>query len=161
MDVVISDAATVSALRLWTDDTYQDYSKAVDLSAKLTGSATENITITLSDVSLPYFDGVYFLEAEDPDEVSSAIVGDLTRYKECVINKLAELSACEDCLDKESTPLKNAHAAIIGLEYAISLGFINEILLAVYTLDKFCSNECTTCGSKDNITDTTYYSTNG
>ena len=160
INVTITDAATISALRFWTNVTYKDYSLAIDLSSKLTASATETITITLSDVNLSYFDGVYFLEAEDPDETSTAIVGDLTRYKECILNKLLEYQICDDCLQEESVSLSNAHALLTGLEDAIELGFINEILLIIDALNKYCSNDCITCGQRDNITDTNYYSSN-
>ena len=73
MNVIITDAASITSLKFWTEVTYKDYSLAIDLTSKLTASATENITITLSDIGLSYFDGVYFLEAEDTDEISSAI----------------------------------------------------------------------------------------
>jgi hypothetical protein len=160
LNVVIIDAATISSLKFWTNLTYKDFSLAIDLTSKLTASSTENITITLSDVGLSYFDGVYFLEAEDPDELSSAIESDLTRYKECIVNKLAEFSVCDDCLEKDSNSLLNAHALLTGLEDAIEQGWINEILLFISSLNKYCSNDCITCGKRNNITDTNYYSSN-
>lgn len=160
IDLIITDAATISALRFWTDDNYKDYSKAIDLSALLTASATENITITLSDVGLAYFDGVYFIEAEDPDEISNAIVADLTRYKECILGKLKQFPICDDCLQTKNDSKLTAHAILLGLEYAVELGFINQILSFVSALDKYCSDDCTLCGEKNNVIDTNYYSSN-
>lgn len=160
IDLTIIDATNVSSLRFWSNVTYKDYSDAIDLSSKLTASATETITITLSDVGLVYFDGVYFLEAEDVSEISESITGDLTRYKECILNKLAEYSVCEECLQKENNSLLNAHALLTGLEDAIEVGFINEILLFINALDKYCSAECLTCGDRNNVVNTNYYSTN-
>lgn len=160
MDVTITDAATVSSLRFWTQSTYKDYSQSIDLTSKLSGLTTENIIITLSDVSLSYFDGVYFLEAEDPDEISGAITSDLTRYKECILEKLMLYSVCEDCLEKDSARLINAQALLNGLESAIEQGFIDEILSIVAALDKFCSNDCKSCGERKNVVNTNYYTTN-
>lgn len=160
LNVTIIDAISVSSLKLWTELTYKDYSLSIDLTSKLTASATENITITLSDINIPYFDGVYFLEAEDIDETSTAITKDLTRYKECIINKLMEYSVCDDCLNKESNSLTNANRILRGLEDAINEGFINEILVLISALKKYCSNECNSCGNRNNITDTNYYSSN-
>lgn len=160
MNVTITDAATLSSLKFWTNSTYKDFSLAIDLTSKLTASSTENITITLSDVDLSYFDGVYFLEAEDTDELSIAITSDLTKYKECIINKLAEYSVCDECLEKELNSLLNAHALLTSLEDAIEEGFINEIIIFITALNKFCSNQCLTCGQKNNIIDTNYYSSN-
>lgn len=160
MNVTITDASNVSSLKLWINTDYKDFSKAIDLTSKLTASATENITITLSDLSIKYFDGVYFLEAEDPDEISNAITKDLTRYKECILNKLIEYSICNNCLEKESIALVNAQGLLRSLEDTTELGFINEMLLILNALNKYCSNECITCGSKNNIKDTNYYSSN-
>lgn len=160
IDVIITDASSISSLKLWTEITYKDYLLAIDLTSKLTASATENITITLSDIGIPYFDGVYFLEAEDDSEISNAITSDLTRYKECIINKLMEYSICDDCLNKESVNLTNANRLLRGLQDAINEGFINEILILIAALKKYCSNDCNSCGNKDNITDTNYYSSN-
>src|SRR5210317_2221026 len=107
LNLVISDAATITTLKLWTAETYKDYSLAIDLSAKLTASATENISITPADLGEPYFDGVYFIQAEDPDEVSEAITADTTRYKECVLNELLEMGVCDECLKTTSVKLLN------------------------------------------------------
>jgi len=158
LNLTITDATNVSALKLWTDSTYKDYSLAIDLSAKLTGSATENIVITLADLSLSYFDGVYFVEAEDPDEVSIGIVGDLTRYKECILNKVIVLQNCNDCLKEVDVDLLNAHTLLQSLEIAIENGFIDEIITIINALDVFCSNTCKSCGEYQNTIDTNYYS---
>jgi len=159
IDVTITDAATVSTLRFWTDSTYKDYSKSIDLSSKLTASATENITITLSDVSLPFFDGVYFLEAEDPDELSNVAVADLTRYNECLINKVKEITNCNTCLQEDNEELLYLNSLIRALEIAVSKGFINEILTFIDAIKVFCSNECENCGSYGNTINTNYYTT--
>lgn len=160
MNVTITDAATVSSLKFWTNLTYKDYLQSIDLTSKLTGSATENITITLSDVSLSYFDGVYFLEAEDPDEVSGAMTADLTRYKECILGKLMLVSACDECLEKNSTRLINAQGLLNGLETAVEQGFIDETFSIIDALNKFCGNDCKTCGERKNVVNNDYYTTN-
>jgi hypothetical protein len=160
INVVITDAATLSSLKFWDNTTYKDFSKSIDLTSKLTASSTEAITITLSDLGLTYFDGVYFLEAEDVDEVSNSITSDLTKYKECVLNKLLEFTVCDDCLQTESISLLNTHALITGLQDAIDAGFIEELLVIVKALDKFCSDDCVSCGNKNNVTDSNYYSSN-
>lgn len=157
IDVTITDAADISSLVLFTNATYKDFSQAIDLSAKLTASATETFTITLADLGQAYFDGLYFLEAEDTDEVSNAIVGDFTRYDECIINKLSELSICDDCLKSSSESLINARTALTSLEKATIQGFIDEAFNIIKILDKFCSNDCKTCGEYNNIVDNNYY----
>lgn len=151
IELTITDAASVTDLRLWTEVTYKDYSKAIDLSGKLTGSTTENITINLSDISQTVFDGVYFIEAEDDDELSIEYVWEISKYKECILNEVLELTSCKECMESENLDLINAATTIKGLEYALELRFIDEIILFTDVLNKYCSNECQSCGENSNV----------
>jgi hypothetical protein len=159
MNIIINDAASVTSLKFWTKSTYKQYAQSIDLTSKLTGAATDNITVTLADLALTYFDGVYFLEAEDSDEISNSITGDLTRYKECILNKVLEYSVCEECLKDKSISLINAQSLLYSLETGITQGYINEIVNISNALDKYCSNTCQTCGEYQNIINNNYYST--
>lgn len=157
INLVIEDAATLTDLKLWTDITYKDYSLAIDLSSKLTASVVEIITISLSDLSITYFDGIYFIEAEDPDEIANAITADLTRYKECILDKMLESIECGDCLKATNNNVLNAQTLLYSLETAIENSFIDEISLILIALKKYCSNDCKSCGEYKNIVNTTYY----
>lgn len=157
----LNNAENATSLKVWDDTSYKDYSKSIDLTSLLTGQVTESLEITPSDLGIPYFDGVYFFEIEDTSVVLSDVIADLTRYKECVLNKLRETSVCVDCPDdKKMLSIINIHAILRGVEIAVEFGFINEIILKLDTLKKFCSNDCKSCGDYDNIIDTNYYSTN-
>jgi len=159
INLTITDAATVSSLKFWTDSTYKDYSKAIDLTSKLTGATTENIVLTLSDLGLGYFDGVYFIEAEDPDEVSDAVTADLTRYKECILDKILNTIGCADCLEFQSVSIINAQTLLYALQTAVDNSFIDEIGLIVTALNLYCSNQCKTCTEFKTVVDNTYYNT--
>ena len=161
INLVITDAAAITSLTLFTEDTYKDYSTAVDLSSLLTGAATENIAISLGAISESYFDGIYIIEAQDPDEVRYALTSDLTRYKECILNKLVELSLCSNCLKKESASLINAQGLLNGLEDAVEQGFIEEATNIIKALDKYCSNDCVSCGKYNNADATEYSGSSG
>lgn len=150
LELTITDAATITSLNLFTDATFKDYSLAVDLASKLTASATETITITLADIGESEFDGVYFIEAQDPDEISFGVTADLTRYKECILEDVIELALCDSCFAKKSLKLINAQQLLIALESAVELGFFNEAFNIIKALDKFCSNDCKTCGTYKN-----------
>jgi len=157
----LDNASTINTLKIWTDNTYKDYNLALDFSFLLTTDAIQTIELTLSDIGIPYFDGVYFVEVSDPTNILNAVTSDLTKYKECILNKLRELSVCIDCPDDGySLSLINLQGILFGLEIAIEQGFINEIVLKLEALKKLCSNDCKTCGNKDNILDTNYYNTN-
>lgn len=151
IDLTITDAATVSTLTLFTEQTFRDYTEAVDLSSLLTGAATENITISLAAISENQFDGIYYIEAQDPDEIRFGITADLTRYKECILEKTVALALCDSCFEKQSTKLVNAQHLLRGLQDAVDTGFYREAFNLVSALDKFCSNSCKTCGTYSNV----------
>ena len=161
IDLTITTASAATALRFWTDKTYKDYNDLIDLTTKLTGVATEVIVLTLADLGLSYFDGVYFIEVEDPTEIVASITADLTRYKECILNKLMIYSICDDCLLEESIPLINAQSLLNGLETSIEQGFVDELFNIVSSLNKYCSNDCVSCGQYKNVITNNYYTTNG
>ena len=155
LDLTITDAADARVLRLWTDKTYKDFTVAIDLTAKLTGAATENIVITLADIGIPYFDGLYFIEVEDSDEIAFEYTSELTRFDECITNRLGYISSCNECLDGIDEDLLNAHMYLEGLEKALENRYIDDILLFFSVLDKYCDNECNTCGKRSVVDSTT------
>lgn len=154
ISLTITDAAAVTTLYAWKENTFQDFDQAIDLSAKLTGAATENITITPADVNEQSFDGIYFIEAQDPTETSLEYVSQISRYKECVLGRLIKLNECSDCLNDENVDLYNVALSVIGLEYALTYRFIDEILSITATLDKYCSSACLSCDSFTTVSST-------
>lgn len=160
LDLVVTNAASASALRLWKTNTYKNYSDAIDLSSSLTASATETLSFTPTDLGEAYFDGVYFIEIVDPSEQVLAITSVFVRYKECVIERVREAGVCEECLEKEYIPMTIAHSTLRALEDAVELGFIDEIIEMVATLDTYCSDTCNSCGQYDNEEDDGYYTLN-
>lgn len=160
LDLGITSASNASALRLWTPATFKDYSQAVDLTSKLTGAATESITITPLDIGRAYFDGVYFIEVEDTSELVIAVTAELTRYKECMVNRLMEVGVCEDCLKAESVALRNVQGMLRSLEYALELYYLDEVFSIINALDVYCSDTCDSCGRYDNLLNTDYYTLN-
>lgn len=164
LDVTISEASNVSVLRLWKDTNFKDYNLAIDLSSKLTGSATEQIQITLADLGETYFDGIYFLEAEDNSGTSLKITADLTKYEECILEKVILANLNSDCLTYNNVSVINAHSILNSLKYSISLNFVNEILKLNSMIKVYCSEDCKTCGNyknSDNFTNSSGLNING
>jgi len=158
--LTIENAAAATLLRLWNDNTYKDFSKAIDLTAKLTGVATENITISLTDIGESVFDGIYFIEVEDPTQIVSAYTFNLTRYKECILEKIIENIQCNDCLEKTKVAITNSHSLLIATEYSLELGFLEDAINNLKALDKYCSNSCKACGNYSNISAIDLFSLN-
>lgn len=158
--LTITDASEAFLLRLWNDKTYKDFSKAIDLTSKLTGSNTEIITISLTDIRESNIDGIYFIEVESPEEISVAYTYNFLKYKECILDKIIANIECKDCLDYFDQDTINSHSLLIATEYAIELGYIEIALNNIKALNKYCSNTCKSCGSFSNIIDNTLFSLN-
>jgi hypothetical protein len=159
LEVTISDAASVTSLLLFTNKTYKDYNNAIDLTSKLSGLSTENITITLGDLKQSYLDGLYFIQVEDPDEICTSITSDTTRYKECALEKIMQIDNCEECLAEASGNILVVEASLTGLEIAVKHGFVEQAFNIVKALDKLCGTNCNTCGSYDNVATKNYFNT--
>lgn len=149
----ITNADSLVSLYLWDETTYKDFSKGIDLSGKLTGSATENITITLQDINQSTLDGIYFIEAQDTEFSSLKYTYNFTRYKECILDKIVKNIQCRDCMDYLNVNIINSHSLLIATEYALELGYIEVALNNIKVLNKYCSNECSECDSYSNVID--------
>lgn len=158
--LTIIDAQNASLLRLWNDKTYKDFTKAIDFTAKLNGSSVQVITISLEDIRESVLSGIYFIEVEDSNSVSTAYTYNFIKYKECILEKIIKNIQCKDCLDYFDRDTINAHSLLIATEYSIELGYIEVALNNIKALNKYCSNKCKSCGSFSNITDINLFSLN-
>lgn len=146
IDLTITDAASVISLRMWDNTTYKDFTKLIDLSSKLTSSTTETIEIFPVDLGITEFNGIYYIEAEDPDQTSIEFTYQLNKYQECITIRALKLSACDDCLNEKDSILYNVRSLYESLLFAIDLRWVNEMQFLIEALDSICTNECTTCG---------------
>ena len=122
----ISDAANANRLYFWNDKNYKDYTKALNLSTKLSGVANEVIIINLNDLNESYFDGIYFFEVEDNTTTSMGYDYSLKRYEECIIDKVIKMGGCDTCLDDRDRSVINSHSLLMSLEYALGNRFVDQ-----------------------------------
>lgn len=161
IDLQIINAELLDKLLLFTNKTYKDYALALNLSHLITeGANVQNIEISINELKTPFFDGLFVIEAESEDDIVSALEYDLTRYEECILEKLSKLSLCSDCLNKQSLSIINSQALLEGIKIAVNQGFIEEAFELVKALDIYCSNRCKTCGNYKNVIKNNYYNYN-
>ncbi|AGO48976.1 structural protein [Cellulophaga phage phi14:2] len=153
LSLTIGDAQDVISLRLWDNDTYKDFSKLIDLSDKLTGASTETIDIFPNDLNISSFSGIYFIEAEDITETSLEFTSILNKYEECVLNQSVLYDNCEECIEDLNLNILNINTMLTSLKMALELRFINEMLNIIKALDKYCTNNCSTCGQEIDASD--------
>jgi hypothetical protein len=151
LDLTLQNAEMADTLHLWTHKTYRTEGLEIDLSAKLNGAATQSITITLEDLGLSYFDGVYFIDVIDDVETVCSMTSELTRYKECILDKMLSYEGCDSCLELNYPEVLKLQALYNELILAIELSYFQEIITLLFGLDKLCSNDCKGCGKYKNI----------
>lgn len=156
----LTDVSLNTSIKIWTDETYKDYDVAIDLSHLLNTDINQTIYITTDDLLVPYLNGAYFVEVEDDIELRTSITESTIKYEECILNELSTMSLCDDCLNNQSHSLINAYALLTGFRYAIDKGFIEEARNIRQALDKYCSNDCKTCGKYNHIKNSNYYDYN-
>jgi hypothetical protein len=155
------NAELLNSLLLFTNKTYKDYSLAVNLNHLIQeGANVQNIEIPINELNTPFFDGLFVIEAESEDDIISALEYDLTRYEECILEKLVKFALCDDCLKNKSLSLINSQALLEGVKSAVKEGFIEEAFNLIKALDIFCSNKCKTCGNYKNVIKNDYYDYN-
>jgi hypothetical protein len=142
LELELVDAGAATSLKLWTNKTYKTEGLEIDLSAKL---GTNSITITLEDLGISYFDGVYFIEITNPSETVCGIAAELTKYKECVIEEVLANTECSDCKEQAKPSILNKHTLLRTLELALELAQPQKILNIVFALDRLCNNDCNGC----------------
>lgn len=160
INLIIENASAITSILLFTNKTYKDYNKAIDLTAKLTASATENLSITLGDLKQSYLDGLYFIEVQDPTDICTAITLDSTRYRECVLNKMSNMDTCDECIKEVAGEILAAETLLSALTIATSDGYPEQAFNHVSALDRICSENCKNCGGLSNVTTVTYFTSN-
>lgn len=89
-------------LLTWDEDSYKDYSMAVDISSFLSKvSNIENMEIPLLDLQQPEFKGLIFFEFttnENSNNTAIGFIANLTKYHNCLTNKLLAIDICKNKL---------------------------------------------------------------
>lgn len=169
-NIVVDVATTVgnvfTSILIWTSDTFQNPSDAIDVSSYIVGiDETETISIPASALGTVKITGLYYIEFmtdEVPEEgaccqdinVRLALVSNFIKYHECVLNKLltAEIddcgirsNACEDCQDCPGcNNVMSVQAYLDTLYIALRQGFYTEANDIIKILDTLCQ-VCSSC----------------
>lgn len=164
LDVVVSTDAgeTIQEVRLWTQDTFKDYTQALDFSSKLS-QTTNNETFTILDTEVGEspLNGIYWLEVVDsttPDpgctECSNTALGvatDFSRFSYCIIDILCKIEQCCGDCNHELQQALTMNLYINGLRNSLQLGNFTTAISFWKNLNRACDPVCTECGTLDNV----------
>ena len=166
VSVETSVGNAIDSVKLWTDSTFKDYTKAIDLSSKLQGINNKEVfTIEIGDTAeTDAFDGIYFIEftatnvvsvgntcTNNNDFISLGVVANLGYFQECLLENILKVNYnTEDVLNSnEINKLVNTKVLIDGLTTSIKFGYYAEAIDLLNGLRKICKNtsQCISCNS--------------
>lgn len=161
VDVETNTGANITSVLLWNENTFKDYSKAIDLSFKLEEVNNKEIFIvTSTEINLSDFSGIYFLEFtsnyDDGDDCTNCqnivigVVANLNNIKKYLLNSVLELNDCEDCLkQKDFENIIAIDLTTNGLSTALSIGFYEEAIFLYKKLKRLIGPklDCSSCRS--------------
>jgi hypothetical protein len=156
ISVDVSTTGTIGEVLLWTDRTYKDPSKSIDLIAKVSGIGDQVFTISAEEVGLAKFDGLYFVQIAD-DEPSAVIVttASLTKYYVTLAMLISNIDlSCLSC----NTNFQNSILFDMYLEAMKGSLIVGRFQDAITFLNKISivsgNSTCDSCGSIDPLVST-------
>ena len=164
VSVETSVGNTIDSAILWTDSTFKDYTKAIDLSNKLEGTNNKEVfSIEIGDTNeTDSFDGIYFIEftatnnsnnnCNDCDNlILLGVVANLGYFQKCLLENILKVNYnTEDVLNSnEINKLINTKVLIDGLSMSIKFGYYSEAIDLLNGLRKICkdNSQCISCKS--------------
>ena len=140
----VTENESITKLLLWTESTYKDPSRSVDLSPLLDGTTNiENIDISASDAGLSNFSGMYFLQVvtSEPEAVIIATFN-LTQYYVVQAKLLANIDlSCLSCNANFQNALlfdmyleATQNALCLG-RFQDAIGHLEKLVITIETSD--------------------------
>lgn len=144
LDVTITIGETVTELLLWTDQTYKDPAKSINLTTLLNGgSNVESITITAANAGVSSFTGIYFAQitTSEPEVLITASVN-LTQYYVVQSQLIANIDlSCLNCNANFQNALlfdlyleATKNALILG-RFQDAINNLNNLIITIETSD--------------------------
>lgn len=158
VDVETNTGSNITSILLWNENTFKDYSKAIDLSFKLEEINNKEIFIvTATEINISDFSGIYFLEftsnyeEEGCTNCQNTVIGitaNLNNIKKYLLNSVLELNDCEDCLkEKDFDNIIAMDLTMNGISIALSVGFYEEAVFLYKKLKRLIGPklDCSSC----------------
>lgn len=151
----------IESILLWNNDSFKDYTKAINLNYKLQNiDNTESFIVTASELEINSFDDMWFIEIktnyqlegdpENPVETALAITYNLSPYYKCMLNEYLNhqktKSACIGCGDEISNMVLTISLITDVIEKSIQEGYYSQAISELNKVKKLCSiTKCNNC----------------
>lgn len=156
VDVQTNVGANITKVLLWNENTFKDYTQAIDISFKLEQVNNREVFIlTNTDISIGEFSGIFFLEfTSDYEEegcstCSNPVIGvaaNFNNIKAYLLHLILEMNVCKTCPNNYDDII-NIHLASKGINTALSIGYYEEAIFLYKKLKRLIGSklDCTDC----------------
>jgi len=162
INISTGNSFIISSAKLWTENTFKDYSKAVNINFKLSQTSNNEVFIlSASEVNLDNFNGIYFLEFEtnepNNDECTTCqnpvlvVVTNLNQYYRCMTELILKANICDNnlfskevCDDSYVNKALTINLLLETITQCLELGQFIEAIDTIKNIKKLCDN-CTNC----------------
>ncbi len=159
VDVETNLGANITKVLLWNENTFKDYSQAIDISFKLEQVNNKEIFILdVTEISINSFEGIYFLEFtsnyDDGDacvtcqNVVIGIAANLNSINSYLLDKILELEKCPTCPNENNyNEMINIQLTSKGINLALTVGYYEEAIFLYRKLKKLIGPklDCRSC----------------
>lgn len=167
VSVETSTGNTINSARLWTDQTFKDYTQAVSLNSKLQQTNNKEVfTVGVSDISATTFDGIYFLEftttnnnppanscTDCDDNILLGVTADLGYFQECLLDNVLEIQydTSDVVNNNQLQEIYNISMLIESICISIKFGYYQQAIDVLNSLRKLCQEDrqCSQCNKLD------------
>lgn len=156
VNVTTNVGSTITKVLLWNENTFKDYSQAVDISFKLEQVNNNEIFILENtEININEFTGIYFLEFttdyEEPEcsnclNTVIGIAANFNNVKSFILDKVLNLNVCNTCPNNYDNIIY-ADLTLNGLTHSLQLGYYDEAIFLYNKLKKLLGSDlnCKNC----------------
>lgn len=167
VSVETREGDTIQSALLWTDKTFKDYTKAINLEDYLSGLNNKEVfTIDVSSLGIESENRLFFIEFSSTnvnnvqtgcdsceENTLMGITADFSMYREFILDKILNLHYDKNCTisRQEVSKIVNLEMILKAICTSISFGYYNEAISLLTDLNKLAVEdlECDTCSALD------------
>jgi len=141
---------TVTKVLLWSHDTFQNRSLAIDLTHLLNQTSNiEEFVVSPSDAEVSNFRGLFFIEVMTSNQECTncglvAVAGNLTSYYSFLLEEVLNYSVCTTGECGEEGDILNISILLESINISLKNGYFNEAIDLMRALDRLTS-DCDDC----------------
>jgi hypothetical protein len=167
VSVETSVGDTISSAKLWTNQTFKDYTQAISLDTKLQGATNKEVfSVDVSELGLPILDGIYFVEFTSTDNnplestctdcnnnIALGVTADLGYFQECLLDNVLEIQfdTSDVVNNNHLEEIFNIKMLMDALITSIKFGYYQEAIDIIDSLSVLCRERstCSSCNKLD------------